>query len=131
MDAISQCIKKIEEVARKFGIRYVILFGSFAHKTSTEESDIDIAIKLKTKDKKEAVRILKELAILLPDNIDIVLINFAPFSLLYEIYTKGKLIYCENKEEFYEDAFKVVKKYEDWKKIARVYEKREMMKVMK
>ena len=124
--------KKINQVAKRFGIKYAIIFGSFVEKRMHKESDIDLAIKLKKFEEKNAYEIIKSIVSTLDvENLDLVIINHAPFSLLYDIFTKGKLIYCENKDEFYRDAYKIIKLYDDWKTIALRFEKREIEKVMK
>jgi hypothetical protein len=65
------------------------------------------------------------------ENLDVVLINFSPFSLSYDILMKGKVIFCKNEEEFFEDRLKIMKLYDDWSYLSKEFEKREIEKVMK
>jgi len=65
------------------------------------------------------------------ENLDVVLINFSPFSLSYDILMKGKVIFCKNEEEFFEDRLKIMKLHDDWSYLSKEFEKREIEKVMK
>ncbi len=38
--------KKLREIAKKFKIRYAVLFGSFAKNYTWKGSDVDIAVKV-------------------------------------------------------------------------------------
>ncbi len=129
---LKDVMKDLKEIKNGMDKREIIVFGSVIKNFAIrKESDIDIAVKFsKEIDKKQAILMLKKLIAFLSDEkIDIVVINFASFSLLYDIYTQGKLIFYKNKYEFYKDAFMVLKQYEDWKNIARYFEKREIKKV--
>jgi len=44
---------------------------------------------------------------------------------------KGKVIFCKNEEEFFEDRLKIMKLYDDWIHLSKEFEKREIEKVMK
>ena len=112
----------------KFGVEYVVLFGSAVTGRMTKESDIDFAVKFKTNDKKKIEKTLREMILELPDKADIVVLNFAKPSVRYEALTKGKLIFGD-REKYWEDGIKAVKWFEDWRWLARHYEKREMEKV--
>jgi hypothetical protein len=55
-----------------------------------------------------------------------VVVNFSPFSLNYEILTRGKIVFCRNEEETFEDRLKVIKLYDDWISLSKVFEEKEM-----
>jgi len=112
----------------KYEIEYVVLFGSVAAGRATKESDIDFAVKFKTNDKKKIEKLLKEMILELPENADILVLNFAKPSVKYEALTKGKLIWGD-REKYWEDGIKAVKWFEDWRWMARHYEEREVEKV--
>jgi len=112
----------------KYEIEYVVLFGSVAAGRATKESDIDFAVKFKTNDKKKIEELLKEMILELPENADILVLNFAKPSVKYEALTKGKLIWGD-REKYWEDGIKAVKWFEDWRWMARHYEEREVKKV--
>jgi hypothetical protein len=44
---------------------------------------------------------------------------------------KGKVIYCENEEELFEDRLEKIKWYEDWLHMYKIFEEREIEKVKK
>ncbi|MGB9727351.1 MAG: hypothetical protein ACPLZF_02985 [Nitrososphaeria archaeon] len=59
------------------------------------------------------------------DNVDIVIINFAPSSICYEILAKGKILFCKDYEEL-----KIIKLYDDWISLSKIFEEREIKKVV-
>lgn len=123
---------KIANLAEKYRIVYAILFGSQIERRAVKgESDIDLAIKAKELDKSESYnflkRILNEIGV---DNLDIIIVNFAPFSIIYDILTKGKVIFCNDYEELFEDRLKAIKLYDDWIHFSKVFEEREVRKVI-
>ncbi|MCD6403242.1 MAG: nucleotidyltransferase domain-containing protein [Candidatus Aenigmarchaeota archaeon] len=121
--------KKISEMSKKFGIRYAILFGSYAKGRKTEESDIDIALKLK-RHPNNLFKFLKdfvdELGI---EGVDVVILNSAPNTLKFEIFRNGVVLFCEDKEEYFNDLLSMIKWYDDWHLIKKYFEKRELKKV--
>ncbi len=129
MENVEKIVENLKRIANRYRIRYAVLFGSALKKKKPK--DIDIAVKLQDGvGKNEAIKTIKILVDKLEsEKLDIVVINFAPFSLLYDIYTQGKLIYFRDKKEFYRDAFTVLKFYDDWKHMVRSFKKRELEKV--
>jgi len=104
-------------------IIYVILFGSFANNKQTPLSDIDLAVKMNGT--------LDDLALLGYDLEDIIDIDFELISLnylreldvvfAYEIFTKGKLIYYNDLNEYYNDLLIVINKFLDFNPIFLYY----------
>jgi hypothetical protein len=91
-----------------------------------------LAIKVDKLDKSQLFNFLKNfLRDLEVENLDVVLINFSPFSLSYDILMKGKVIFCKNEEELFEDRLKIMKLHDDWIHLSKEFEKREIEKVMK
>jgi len=41
-------------------------------------------------------------------------VNFAPFSLLLDILSRGKVVYCRDEDELFEDKLRAIKMYDDW-----------------
>jgi predicted nucleotidyltransferase len=112
---LSELSKKISSVAGKYGIVYAIVFGSAVEGRYVKgESDIDIAVKLEKIDKSGVYSFLKSFTSDLDlDNIDVVIVNFAPFSLLLDILGRGKVIFCRDENELFEDRLKTIKMCDD------------------
>jgi predicted nucleotidyltransferase len=129
---IANLSEKVSTLAEKYGIVYAILFGSTIEGRFVKgESDIDLAIKVDKLDRKDLLGFLKgflrELGV---DNLDVVVINFSPFSLNYEILTKGRVIFCRDEEELFEDRLKIIKLHDDWTNFSKTFQEREIEKVM-
>jgi len=125
--------EKVGALAEKYRIVYAVLFGSTVEgRFVRDESDMDLAIKVNRLDRSELFSFLKgflrDLGI---DNLDVVLVNFSPFSLNYEILTRGKIVFCRSEEELFEDRLRVVKLHDDWINFSKAFEEREVEKVMK
>lgn len=132
MDIIKIISERVSAIAEKYGIVYAILFGSIVEGRFIKgESDIDLAIKVNRLDKSELFNFLKnfirDMGI---DNLDVVVINFAPFSLNYEILMRGKVIFCKDEDELFEDKLRIIKLYDDWLHISKAFQERELRKVM-
>jgi len=125
--------EKVSAIAEKYGIVYAILFGSIVEGRFIKgESDIDLAVKVDKLDKSELFNFLKNfIRDMEMDNLDVVVINFAPFSLNYEILIRGKVVFCKDEDELFEDKLKIIKLYDDWLHFSKVFEERELRKVMK
>jgi predicted nucleotidyltransferase len=125
--------EKVSAIAEKYGIVYAILFGSIVEGRFIKgESDIDLAVKVDKLDKSELFNFLKNfIRDMEMDNLDVVVINFAPFSLNYEILMRGKVIFCKDEDELFEDRLRIIKLYDDWLHFSKVFEERELRKLMK
>ena len=109
--------KKIMDIIKKIGknkVKFIILFGSVAHKKDNKFSDIDLAIYYEGA-KKERYDFLFKLAGLLPDKYDVKIFQDLPLYIQKDVL-KGKLIYTENQSFVYNVAYDVIKKFEDFKK---------------
>lgn len=133
MDIAKIISEKVSAIAEKYGIVYAILFGSIVEGRFIKgESDIDLAVKVDKLDKSELFNFLKNfIRDMEMDNLDVVVINFAPFSLNYEILIRGKVIFCKDEDELFEDRLRIIKLYDDWLHFSKVFEERELRKVMK
>jgi predicted nucleotidyltransferase len=130
---IEKLKEKIRGLAKKYKISYAIIFGSFAEERFVKgESDIDLAIKVRDLKRADVLnflkRFLRELEI---ENVDVTILNFSPFSLQYDALVKGKVIYCENEEELFNDRLEKIKWHEDWLHMYKIFEEREIEKVKK
>jgi predicted nucleotidyltransferase len=124
---------KIRSLAKKYKISYAIIFGSFAEKRFIKgESDIDLAIKVENLKRDDVLNFLKKFLRELDfENIDVTILNFSPLSLQYDALVRGKVIYCENEEELFNDMIKKIKWHEDWLHMCKIFEQREVEKVKK
>jgi len=128
---LSELSRKISSVADKYGIVYAIVFGSAVEGRYVEgESDVDIAVKLKRIDKSGVYGFLKSfIGDLNLDNVDVVVVNLAPFSLVFDILSRGRVIFCKDEDELFEDRLRAIKMYDDWLNFTRYFIEREVKKV--
>jgi predicted nucleotidyltransferase len=93
---------------------------------------VDLAIKVDKLDRGDLSNFLKKLLRDLEvENLDVVLINFSPFSLSYEALTRGRVMFCRSEEELFEDRLKVVRLHDDRTHLFKEFEKREVEEVMR
>jgi predicted nucleotidyltransferase len=123
--------KKVSALAEKYGIVYAIVFGSAIDgRYIRGESDIDLAVKLRQIDKKNLYTFMENFLLDIGiENLDLVVVNFAPFSLALDILTRGKVIYCSDEDELFEDRLRAIKMYDDWLYFSRYFVERELRKV--
>jgi predicted nucleotidyltransferase len=128
---LSELSKKISSVAGKYGIVYAIVFGSAVEGRYVKgESDIDIAVKLEKIDKSEVYSFLKSFTSDLDlDNIDVVIVNFAPSASSSTFSVETKVIFCRDEDELFEDRLKAIKMYDDWLNFSKYFIDREEKKV--
>lgn len=74
-------------------IKEIIIYGSFVEKRFHLFSDIDIAVKFKAIDMKDATKFRIEIAGRLPEKIDIQVYNILPDKIKKEIDKNGKALY--------------------------------------
>ncbi len=117
-----ECIKEISEFHEEFGLRHnqqhrrimdlavkiilqdeliekiraILLFGSFANKTHTHQSDIDICVLLETTSIKEATEFRIRNSGKLPDIVDIQVFNVLPTNIKKEIAKNHKILFAKN-----------------------------------
>lgn len=94
--------KVMKRISSKLDCEAIVIFGSFARGTQNEESDIDIAIKVKGEIAKKE---LFEISSFLEDELkrDIDLVNLDTIEndgFKYEILINGITIYCKNQDKF-------------------------------
>ena len=90
-----------QKILEKIDCEAIVLFGSYARKTQTEESDIDIAIKPKKEiTKKEIFYLSQEIEEEIKKDIDLINLNTIGDGFKYEILISGKTIYCKDELKF-------------------------------
>ncbi|MDP2909562.1 MAG: nucleotidyltransferase domain-containing protein [bacterium] len=90
--------KKIEEIARKYGLRLVLLFGSRVSGRTHKESDYDVAyLPEKELTGEEEIQLNYEFTnIFQYDRVDTVDIRKAPPLLLYAVFNECQILYKED-----------------------------------
>ena len=95
------------------------VFGSYASKRFTAESDIDIAALLyESVNSKNYGKIRQDIlggiaALILTDRIDLVILNIAPPLLCHEVIKKGALLYSRDEKKRIEFTVKSTMRYLD------------------
>ena len=105
---------KIAKLAKKFELKLIIIFGSFANGKNREHSDLDIAVLgLKEVSFNEQISLVNELSKILNKNIDLTVLNKANPLLLFEASKNSILLYGSGKEflKFKLNAFKAYHDY--------------------
>jgi len=77
------------------------LFGSYAKKTRTADSDIDIAILLSETPEKMLeyyLHLVDELSKILGNQVDLIILNASPPLLKHQVIKYGKIVYSRNEE---------------------------------
>ena len=110
-------IRKIFEQVGDVETAYV--FGSVATGKDTDRSDIDIAVYLEESFESEKVfdkkiSILNNLAKILGEETDLVILNSASFLLKYNVISEGKIIYSSSKTRKAEIESRMLREYLDW-----------------
>ena len=101
-------------------IAYVHLFGSVIEDRSTIESDIDVAVRFFNNVSQETrYQVFKELLSIIDENIDLVDLSRASTVLRMEVYNRGKLVYCKDKDLLYMDQIYTLKAYDDYLHVSR------------
>ncbi len=128
--------KYIEQIAVKYRIALVYLFGSRAKNTESKLSDIDIAVFLENpsrniNQKDMILGLIYDFAQLFgSDKIDLLLLNKASLAIQFEVISKGKILYQANSQKRYSYEERVVKLYLDFKKFEDEYYKAMHRKIL-
>lgn len=78
------------------------LFGSYAKKTRTADSDIDIAVLLSETPKKTLeyyLHLVNELSKILGNEVDLIILNASPPPLKHQAIKYGKIVYSRHEGE--------------------------------
>ena len=94
-------LRGVEEVFRRYGVRYALLFGSRAR--GEPGRDYDIAVSVELKSALEMGGLLMDLSEALgcpESSIDLIHIDSAPMGILYTLLNEGVIIYGDREEAF-------------------------------
>lgn len=99
----------------------VILYGSYARKENTAQSDIDICLVLKAAHYSAEHLSEKKLRFLKEHPFDIQIFQQLPLYIRTRILKEGHIIYCRDEDSLYEVAFIHIREYADYEHIYREY----------
>ena len=105
---------KIKKIAKKFQLKLVIVFGSFASGKNNEDSDLDIAV-LGSKNIffEDKISLNNEFSSILNKNVDLSVLNTANPLLLFEVSRNSILLYGSH-EEFAKFKLRAFNSYNDY-----------------
>lgn len=108
---MSDRLERLEEVLGRSEAYAAMVFGSFARQE--DYSDIDIAVFVDG----TTEEIVREL----PAVFDIQRFDDLPLYIRKRVLEEGSLVYCDDKDRFYDNVIKTVKAYEDFRPIHEEY----------
>jgi len=113
-EKIKLFMKKLRKMPDFNRVKFVFLFGSYAYREPSKLSDIDFAVYHEGNDT-ERFKFRMRLLGNLPDNFDVQ--GFQDLSLYVSInILKGKLLYTDDEAFVYDQAYKLIKRFDDFKK---------------
>lgn len=114
--------KKLKELAERYDLAEVYLFGSKITGFARKDSDLDVAVRFEKGLPPEAERgkiygyIFADLSsIFQAEKIDLTFIEEAPLHLQYKIVAEGELIFAKEKIQAFNFLEKIVNQYRDYK----------------
>jgi len=104
---------RINEIARKYSLKLLLLFGSRASKEHYESSDFDVAyLSERILDLEEELRMVMELyPFFKSENVDIVNLKNAPPLLMKLIFEKHEVLFCSDLRAYNLYKIYAVKRY--------------------
>jgi len=108
---------QLQTLARQFGVRALVLFGSVARGTSREGSDIDIAVLLERQLKGERRRQLwAALSQLFSRDVDLTVLNHAEPLVRFRVACEGKILFVADGDAWETWKSYAVRQYWDTEK---------------
>ena len=106
-----------QEIAKKFSIYFLLLFGSKAEGTDTADSDVDIAVYADhVLSEEEKINLAFELSLIFKtENIDLVDIKSASPMLKRKIFEKYKILYLKEPFILYQVELSSLREYDESK----------------
>ena len=105
---------KIAKIAKKFQLKLIIIFGSFASGKNRKDSDLDIAtLGLKVVSFNEQISLTNELSLIFNKNIDLSVLNRANPLLLFQASKNSILLYGK-REDFLKFKLYAFNAYNDY-----------------
>lgn len=118
--------EKLEELAKRFRIHFILLFGSKAEGKDIAESDTDIALyAYHVLSEEEKINIAFELSFILKtENIDLVDIKTAPPLLKKKIFDNYKALFVKDPFLLYQIELSILHEYEESKILNKIRDER-------
>ena len=105
---------KIAKIAKKFQLKIIIIFGSFANGKFRKDSDLDIAVLgFKEVSFNEQIKLTNELSLIFNKNIDLSVLNRANPLLLFQVSQNPVLLYG-SRPDFLKFKLYAFKAYNDY-----------------
>jgi uncharacterized protein len=106
--------QKVNKIAKKYGLKLVLLFGSHASGKTHKKSDLDIAVLgNRAIDFKKQISLINELSGIFGKEIDLSVINIANPLLLFQI-SKSSLIIYGDKRDYFKFKLNAFHRYNDY-----------------
>ena len=88
--------EKVKQVADRYDIREILLFGSYFDHVPSEESDVDLLVRYGTGCRGlKRIQFMNDLEAYLEKSVDVINIEFAPeFVSTLDLSAEGRLIYA-------------------------------------
>lgn len=119
-------INKIKDILADFGLELLILFGSYESQSFNENSDIDLAVKVKKIDslKKNQDHVLYSISKIFDLRpVDLVVLNHADPLIKFKIASEGKLLYQNEKGLFEKFQVRAAAEHNDARKFYQLDQK--------
>ena len=114
MEIIKDQKLKIDKIAKKFQLKLIVIFGSFANGKHKKDSDLDIAILgLKEISFNKQISLTNELSLIFNKNIDLSVLNRANPLLLFQA-SKNPILLYGNRQEFLKFKLYAFNMYNDY-----------------
>ncbi len=112
--SISMRKLKIAKIAKKFQLKLIVVFGSFANGKNRKDSDLDIAV-LGSRDVSfnKQISLINELSMIFNKNIDLSVLNNANPLLLFQTSKNSVLLYG-SRQDFLKFKLYAFKTYNDY-----------------
>ncbi|HLD33200.1 MAG TPA: nucleotidyltransferase domain-containing protein [Candidatus Nanoarchaeia archaeon] len=110
-------IAKIVSHIKKLGgrkVKFILHFGSSAHKKSTPLSDIDVGVYYEGTEEERFKFRVKVLGVL-TDNVDLHIFQDVPLTVQREML-QGKIVYGRNEQILYDEAVRVAREFSRFEK---------------
>lgn len=105
---------KAVEVAKKFKLKLIIIFGSFANGKNSIDSDLDIAVLgSKNVSFNNQIDLISELSRIFNNEVDLTVLNTANPLLLFQV-SKNPILLYGNREELLKFKLRAFKTYHDY-----------------
>ena len=112
-------INKIKEILSDYELELLILFGSYETENFNENSDLDLAVKVKANEKlkNDQLDILHQISSLFNQiPVDLILLNHADPLIKFKIASEGTLLYQKEKGLFEEFQVRAAAEHNDARK---------------